>query len=199
MGAAGARALATLVVTWALTRPVGAVRLPRRPGGVAVAAGGQPAARPRAGHQRALLPRRHADHLALRALRAGRPLHAGLPHPRVHARARLDLPDHRVPAAVAGRRPRRAARAARSSRARPTRSSCSALPARGGRPRARPAIVEPGRAAPTSPTLPRRWDPARRRRRCRGSTASSASRSWPSAASSRRCGSTSRRSPSTSG
>ena len=89
----GGGGAATLVVTWlAHARPVARARFaPSRRSGARCWAG--PAARPGAGHQRALLPRGHADHLALRAVRRGRALHARVPHPRVHAGARDGLPD----------------------------------------------------------------------------------------------------------
>ena len=64
MGAAAGGALATLVVTWLLSRGWCPIRFLRRPRGLAAAAGGQRPAGAGAGHQRALLPRRHADHLA---------------------------------------------------------------------------------------------------------------------------------------
>ena len=113
LGAAAGGALATLLVTWrADTR--GSRRCARciEPAGLALAAQGRAPAGPGAGDQRALLPRRHADHLALRAVRPGRPLHARLPRARAGAGGRHGLPHHHLPDPVGGGGPRRGARAA---------------------------------------------------------------------------------------
>ena len=120
LGAAAGGALATLAVTWLLTRRLAAVRPRLDPAVWRRAAARRAAARAGARGERALLPRRHADHLALRALRRGRPLHARLPHARADARVRHDLPHHELPGAVRGRGPRRAARARARSSSPPT-------------------------------------------------------------------------------
>ena len=67
--AAGVGAAVTLALTSWLARPLAPVRPRGRAGRCGDAAGGGAAAGPGAGDQRDLLPRRHADHLALAAVR----------------------------------------------------------------------------------------------------------------------------------
>ena len=110
MGAAAGGALVSLVVTWLLARGMVPIRLRsrnRRSGG---GCSGEHPAGTGACDQRALLPRRHADHLPLAFLRGSRPVHARVPHARVHAAARRGLPHHGVPGDVARRRRGRAPR-----------------------------------------------------------------------------------------
>ena len=97
--------------------PSGFRALSLRAGGLAPVARHRPPARARPRGQRRLLPGRHADHLPLRALRPGRPLHAVLPDPGADAGGGHCLPQHRLPRAVRSRGPRRGARPAGPSRA----------------------------------------------------------------------------------
>ena len=175
LAAAAGGAAATLAVTWRLTRPLVRVR-PQRdraiwrrllvtavPLGLAL------------GDQRRLLPRRHADHLALRALQRGRPLHARLPGARAGARGRHGLPQHR-PSRSCPRRWRTTSRA-RGARSR-RRARCAwcwalrSLPAGWSwRPR---SWTSP--AARSSTARPSRCASCSRRARSPGSTACSATR-----------------------